>query len=104
MITPAIMVFITAFLVAGFSGLASLLRSEDEVKFRNISKYFLNSGILGLAVAMLWYNSYIETPFFLLGLCIVVGLTGIKGVDIALGWAQKIASSFLKIEDKEVQK
>lgn len=99
--TNELVVFIAAFSVSALAGLASLLRSSDPITVRKVVSHILNSGSLGLGVALLWYNKYIEDVFFLIGLCIFAGLTGVKGVETALNWAQKIAANFLKINEEK---
>lgn len=96
-------IFVCAFIVSGLSSTAALLRSSDPLSFRKFISSFLNSGMLGLGIALLWYNHFFQDLYFLIGLSLVAGLTGVKGVEVALGWAQKIAASFLKIDTEKKQ-
>lgn len=94
-------VFISTFVVASLAGLASLFRSGELINRRNILTYALNSGILGLSVALLWYKKFIEDVYFLVGLAIVAGLTGVKGVDLAIEMLKKALGKFSGLEEKE---
>lgn len=79
-------VFLSAFLCSSFAGLASLLRSEKKLTWLNITSSFLNSGMLGMAISLIWYTKYQEANniFFLVGLCTLAGLAGHSAVDAIL--------------------
>ena len=77
----ALHVLFSAFGISSFAGLASLLRSDKEITVRMVVSAMLNSGILGLVIALLWYNYYEGKGniYFLLG---VSGLAGIGGMSM----------------------
>ena len=73
---------VAAFLIAAFGGLAALLRSQHPITLRSALAAILYSGLLGLVIALLWYNYFDGQGniFFLLG---VSGLSGIGGATLA---------------------
>jgi len=85
----ALYIFVTAFFVSGLSGIASFLRSGNEIKKIAIITASLNSGLLGLAISLLWYNKFQENIYSLMGICIISGLTGAAGLDLVLSAIQK---------------
>lgn len=78
------MVFLYAFLLSSSAGLAALLRSPAEISRRSVVSAALNSGLLGLAVSLVWYIKYQDNLFALVGICLVVGLGGNTMVDFAI--------------------
>lgn len=79
-----IALFVAAFLLAAFAGMASLLRSPDAITFRSAASSFLNSGLAGLAVAMIFFYNFHENMYALIGLCLVIGLGGVTMVDFLI--------------------
>lgn len=77
-------VFVSAFLVAAFSGLAALLRSTEKVTVKGVLSAILNSGMLGAGIALLWYTQYQDNVYFLVGVCLLSGLGGMATVDFVL--------------------
>jgi hypothetical protein len=77
----ALKIFITAFSISSLGGLAALLRSHKEISWRSGISAFLYSGIMGLIIALLWYNVFDGqgNVYFLLG---VSGLAGIGGTTV----------------------
>jgi lipid-A-disaccharide synthase-like uncharacterized protein len=96
-----IYIFLSAFAVSGLAGLAALLRSEKEFSRKNAFAYFLNSGILGLGISLLWYMQMQDNVFMLVGLCVLCGLGGMSSVDFFVDLAKKGASFFKKPENKQ---
>jgi hypothetical protein len=81
--TPSdpIWIFLSAFAIASFGGIASKLRSKSELSFRALFGAFLYSGICGLIVALAWYNYFDgkgNIPFLLA----ISGLAGIGGANV----------------------
>jgi uncharacterized membrane-anchored protein len=76
-----IWVFISAFGVSSFAGLAALLRAGKEVNWISVASSVLNSGLFGLAIALLWYVKFQDNIYFLIGICILAGLGGATLVD-----------------------
>lgn len=81
--------FACAFLVSGFAGLAALLRSGAKLTSCNVCSSFLNSGILGLGISLLWYSKYQEDVYFLVGICVLAGLGGMTTVDYVMSVLRK---------------
>lgn len=49
----------------------------------------MNSGILGLGIALLWYAKYQDNVYFLIGLCLIAGLGGQATIDLVLDTIKK---------------
>ncbi len=80
-----IWVFISTFAITSFAGLAALLRSGKELTVRAIVSAMLNSGLLGLAIGMIWYKYYFsDNVWFLIGVSLLAGLGGMTVVDFLL--------------------
>lgn len=79
-----IAVFFSAFGVASFAGLAALLRAGKQVNAVSVISALLNSGFLGLAIALLWYTKFQDNIYFLIGICVLAGLGGATLVDFAV--------------------
>jgi len=75
--------FTASYLLSSFAGLAALLRSGIPLSWRLVTSAFLNSGLLGVAVAMIWTELYgdVKYPWFMLGVSILAGLGGTSLVD-----------------------
>lgn len=61
------------------AGFASLLRSGEEVTFRSVLTSTLNSSLIGLAIALLWWQKYggeDTSIYFLMGVSLMAGLGG----------------------------
>ncbi len=76
-----IYVFLSAFGVSSFAGLAALLRAGKQVSLLSIFSAVLNSGMLGLAIALVWYTKFQDNIYFLIGICVLAGLGGATMVD-----------------------
>ena len=76
--------FICAYLVSGLAGIGAALRSGREITVMYLISSFVNSGFLGLALSLLWYNYFSENQFFLVGLCVLAGLGGTATIDMFL--------------------
>jgi hypothetical protein len=74
-------VFLSAFGVSSFAGLAALLRAGKKVDAIAILSAVLNSGMLGLAIALVWYHKFQDNIYFLIGVCVLAGLGGATLVD-----------------------
>lgn len=79
-----IYIFISAFGVSSFAGLAALLRTGKPINMIAIFSAILNSGLLGLALALLWYHKFQDNVYFLIGICVLAGLGGATMVDFVL--------------------
>lgn len=76
-----IRVLIASFAISSFGGLAALLRSHSKLSWRSVFSALLYSGLMGLIIALLWYNYFngAGNIYFLLG---VSGLAGIGGTTV----------------------
>lgn len=86
--TGPLAVFVCAFCVSAFAGLAALLRAGKQVNALAIFSAMLNSGLLGLTLALLWYKKYQDNVYFLIGMCILAGLGGATMVDFVVNLFQ----------------
>lgn len=82
-------VFLSAFFVSAFAGLAALLRLSSSLSTTKIISALLNSGLLGLAISLLWYNKFQDNIYFLIGVCVVSGLGGMSVVELFLTLIKK---------------
>jgi len=80
----AVMVLVSAFGVAAFSGLAAHLRFAKTLRLAAVIGGALNSGCLGLIISLIWYQNYqqAENVFGLIGVCAAAGLCGSKITDV----------------------
>ncbi len=102
MSTENLAVFIGAGVLSGLAGLASLLRSNVELTWKRLISAFLNSGILGLGISLLWYAKFQDNVYFLVGLCVVAGLGGMTTVDLVIAAARRgILGTKLGTENNE---
>ncbi len=83
------LVFLSAFGVAALAGVAALLRSGVGLTWGLVVSSALNSGLLGLAVSLLWYMKLHDDVYFLVGLCVLAGLGGNVTLDFALALLRK---------------
>lgn len=99
-----ISVFALCFFLAGFSGLASLLRSCRDLTTVKILSSFLNSGLLGLGICLLWFMKYREDVYSLVGICVLVGLGGQSMISFVLAVIERQARLMYGHEDEEKPK
>jgi len=80
----ALSVFLSAFGAASFAGLATLLRFGKKISKLSVLSAMLNSGFLGLSIALLWYQNYrkAENIYGLVGICVLAGMGGSTLTDI----------------------
>jgi len=74
-------IFLSAFAISSFGGIAAKLRSKDELTCRNVIAAFMYSGIIGLIVALAWY-SYFDGKGNIPFLLAISGLAGIGGANV----------------------
>ena len=80
-------VFLSAFGVSAFAGLATLLRfSRRSLSKISVSSAMLNAGFLGLAIALIWYQNYrkAENIHGLIGICVLAGMGGSTLTDLLI--------------------
>lgn len=94
---PDVQLFATAFGVSALGGLAALLRSPQKLTRKSVATYTLNTGAVGLAIALIWYTQFRDNLPLLVGLCVVAGLSGMASVDFLL----EAAKRFTKVLNKE---
>lgn len=83
----AICVFISAFGTAACAGLATLLRfSRKKLSRLSVVSALLNSGFLGLAISLIWYQNYRASGniYGLIGICVVAGMGGSTMTDLVI--------------------
>jgi hypothetical protein len=80
-----IWVFLSAFGVAAFAGLATYLRFSRKMSVLGLVSALLNAGCLGLAISLLWYQHYrnSENVYGLIGICVLAGMGGSTVTDLA---------------------
>lgn len=95
-------VFLSAFGVSSFAGLAALIRNGKRPTRMDIFSAMLNSGLIGLALAMLWFHKFQDNIYFLIGITILAGLGGATMVDFVLTLFRAYlgAAANVKIEEK----
>lgn len=82
----AFSVFLSAFGTAAFAGLATLLRFAKKISKLAVVSAMLNSGFLGLAIALIWYQNYrnAENVYGLIGVCVLAGMGGSTLTDLLI--------------------
>jgi hypothetical protein len=80
--TP-LQVFLSAFVLSSFGGLAALLRSNQEVTLRAVLSALMYSGGLGVVIALLLFNTFEGKGniYVLLGISGLAGMGGMTLVD-----------------------
>lgn len=83
-LTHPIWVFLSAFGVSSFAGLATYLRFSRKMTRLGLLSSMLNAGCLGLAIALLWYEHYrnSENIYGLIGICVFAGMSGSAVTDV----------------------
>lgn len=84
-------VFVSAFLISALGGLAGLLRSTQPIHARTLAAATLYSGVMGLIIALLWYNHFegLGNVYFLLGISGLAGIGGVSFVDLIIKVAKR---------------
>lgn len=80
-------IFVLAFVLAVIAGIArqlSVRRRRERITDVMIGGLY--AGVLGLGVALVWYDYYPDRPRTLLGLVILGALAGATSVDELLAW------------------
>jgi hypothetical protein len=80
-------IFAAAFSVACFAGLAALLRSHKHLDRLTVFSAMLNSGLLGLAISLIWYTNFKHSEdeiYIMIGICVLAGLAGTTTLDFIL--------------------
>ncbi len=82
----ALSVFASAFGVAAFAGLATLLRFARKISKLAVFSAMLNAGFMGLAIALIWYQNYraTENVYGLIGICVLAGMGGSTLTDVVV--------------------
>lgn len=75
-------VFVWSFVLAAAAGLASLLRSPVSLTTRVVASAVLNSGLVGLAISLVWYSRFGDEIYSLVGVCVLAGLAGMVTVNM----------------------
>lgn len=79
-------VFASAFGVSAFAGLATLLRFSRKLSKLAVISAMLNSGFMGLAISLIWYQNYKEDANVhgLIGICVLAGMGGSTITDVLI--------------------
>ena len=79
-------IFLSAFGVSAFAGLATLLRFAKKLSKLAVVSAMLNAGFLGLAIALIWYRNYrdAENVHGLIGICVLAGMGGSTITDLLI--------------------
>lgn len=102
----ALLVFASAFGVAAFAGLATLLRFAQKLTKLTITSAMTNSGFLGLAIALLWYESYCkeENVYGLIGFCVLAGMGGSSLTDLIFSLLAGAGIKVIIVKDEDEKK
>lgn len=91
-------VFASIFLLAAVGGVAALLRSKTRITARLVISACLNSGLIGLVIALIWYSQYKDTNlWFLIGISVLAGLGG----NTTIGFVMLYVRRKLNLPDPE---
>jgi len=95
--------FWSAFGIASFAGLAALLRSGKRVTITAVMSAMLNTGLMGLAIALLWYTKFADEKnlYFLIGVCLLAGLGGTTLMDFVFHLCKKGGFSIVIKQDDD---
>lgn len=94
-------------LVSALSGVAALMRTEPAWTYGKLWMVVMNSGLLGLGLSLVWWESFSTNPNVLVGICILIGLGGQPMLEVILSLLQKGAlriamkDQSLKVDDEE---
>jgi len=88
--------FGVTFGISSIAGLAALLRSKQELTQRLVISAFLNAGLFGTGVAMVWYECYggKAHPWFVMGISLLAGLGGTTLLDFCLQGAGVLIQNY----------
>ena len=105
--------FYFVFILSGIAGLAALLRTANPINPRQWLSSFLNSGLFGVGLTLLWYHYYGEnhkhSPVFIIGVSLLAGLGGVSLLDFFFAavkngletYVQRVANSFPTLGAKQ---
>lgn len=83
-------VFASIFLLAAIGGVAALLRGKARLTARLVISACLNSGLIGLVIALIWYSQYKDTNlWFLIGISVLAGLGGNTTIGLGMLYLRK---------------
>jgi len=79
-----IWVFLSAFGVSAFAGLATYLRFSRKMSRLGCLSAIMNAGCMGLSIALIWFQHYrkSENVYGLIGICVLAGMGGSTITDI----------------------
>jgi hypothetical protein len=84
------LLFVLIFGGGSLGGLAALLRGNHALTKRNVFSAMLNSGMMALVIALVWWSNYKDTNlFFLVGISILAGLGGATTLDFVTLYIRK---------------
>jgi hypothetical protein len=97
-------VFLSSFGVSSFAGLAALLRSGKPISPLSVFSAMLNTGLVGLAIALIWYQQFRGSDanvYFLIGVCVLAGLGGTTAIDFIVQVCKRGGLHITIATDKE---
>lgn len=78
------------FIIASIGGIGALLRSGQEVTARLVLSALINSGLVGLVIALyMWHHYGGESPFLILCVSTLAGLGGASTIDLIFQFVRK---------------
>ncbi len=98
-----VLIFSAAFVLPAAAGYASLLRTslDTKISWRMANTTILNNGLLGFGMFLLWFSKFQEDIHFLLGICVLLGLNGLKAVDWMIKVGKKMILNFAGVKEEE---
>lgn len=99
-LTP-LQVLASAFAIAALGGVASLLNSSTLITTRTFVATAIYSGMMGFAFGALQMKTYVTDPFTLFGVAALLGLSGVKAVDLLVFAWRKLGITITAAGQKE---
>ena len=94
-----LILFAASFGLASCAGLAALLRSGRPPTALQVASAMLNGGLLGLGLALLWYERFRDNLYALVGMTVLAGMGGASFLDLALALARNLVVRALDARD-----
>jgi hypothetical protein len=78
-----------ASIASGLAGVTAHLKNNPEIKWQAVFTAFMNSCLLGLAMSLVWFRSFQDNIYSLIGLCVLIGLMGSAGQEFFMSMVLK---------------
>lgn len=92
------LIAILAFLGASFAGLASQLRAGGDLNLRIVMAAMLNSGFIGMIIALMGYSTFKDNLPALFGLSLLSGIGGATILDFVFEFIKHKSGITIHIE------